>query len=155
MYMMKIKLKGDEISNNMKEYRFDDIKIGMRECFKVTITNEKKDMFEMLSGDRNPMHKDEEYAKSKGFENVLVYGMLVSSYFSTLVGMYIPGKYCLLQSIDNIIFHNPVYIGDELTIEGCIVEKDDRFSRVGIKGIIRGREGKKVCSAKVYVGVVE
>ncbi|MGL4106767.1 MaoC family dehydratase [Clostridium sp. LP20] len=140
---------------DINEYRFSEISIGMKEKFNVIITKEKMEQFRKITGDNNPMHTDEDFATNRGFDNVLVYGMLTASFFSTLVGMYLPGKYCLFQSVDNIYFHRPVYIGDNLTVQGTVIEIDDRFFRIGIKGEIFNSQRKKVCTGILYLKVME
>ena len=84
----------------MKKYNFEDLYIGLKEEFEVIVTEEKMKQFEKLSGDINPLHLNEEYAKSKNMDGRVVYGMLTSSFYSTLVGVYLPGEKCLLQGID-------------------------------------------------------
>ena len=138
----------------MNEYKLEDIKIGMTEEFKVQITEKMQNDFRENTGDVNPMHYDENFAKQKGFANKLVFGMLTASFFSTLVGVYLPGKNCLFQECKDIRFHTPVLIGDELTIKGEVIEIDDRFKRITIKAIIRNQNEKKVCSAKLIAGVI-
>lgn len=138
----------------MNEYKLEDIKLGMTEEFKVKITQEMQNDFRENSGDINPMHCDEAFAKEKGFEKTLVFGMLTASFFSTLVGVYLPGKNCLFQECKEIRFHSPVFVGDELTVKGEVIEIDERFKRITIKAIIRNQEQKKVCSGKLIAGVL-
>jgi len=138
----------------MNEYKLEDIKIGMTEEFKVKVTEKMQNDFRENSGDINPMHSNEEFAKEKGFDKILVFGMLTASFFSTLVGVYLPGKNCLFQECKDIRFHNPVFVGDELEIKGEVIEIDERFRRITVKAIIRNQDGKKVCSAKLIAGVV-
>jgi len=80
--------------------------------------------------------------------------MLTASFFSTLVGVYLPGKNCLFQECKDIRFHSPVFIGDTLKITGQVVEIDNRFNRITLKANIRNQEEKKVCSAKLIAGVL-
>lgn len=138
----------------MREYQLKDIKIGMTEEFKVQITEKMQSDFREITGDINPMHSDETFAKEKGFENKLVFGMLTASFFSTLVGVYLPGKNCLFQECKDIRFHSPVFVGDELTIKGEVIEIDDRFQRITIKATIRNQNQKKVCSGKLIAGIL-
>ena len=138
----------------MNEYKIENIEIGMKEEFKVQITEKMQNDFRDNTGDINPMHSDPDFAKEKGFDDTLVFGMLTASFFSTLVGVYLPGKNCLFQECKNIRFHNPVFIGDQLTIQGEVIEIDERFKRITIKAIIRKQDQKKVCSAKIMVGVI-
>ena len=137
----------------MNEYKLEDIQLGMKEEFKVLITEKMQNDFREISGDINPMHSSKEFAEEKGFKDKLVFGMLTASFFSKLVGVYLPGENCLFQECKNIRFHKPVFVGDELKVIGEVTEIDDRFRRITIKGIIRNQNGDKVCSAILIVGV--
>lgn len=137
----------------MNQYKLEDIKVGMIETFKVQITEDMQNNFRKISGDINPMHSDVNFAKEKGFDQVLVFGMLTASFFSTLVGVYLPGENCLFQECKDIRFHSPVFIGDELEVKGEVIEIDERFKRITIKAIIRNQDNKKVCSGKLIAGV--
>ncbi len=138
----------------MNEYELKDLKIGMTEEFCVKITEEMQDNFRQITGDINPMHSDKKFAKQRGFLDKLVFGMLTASFFSKLVGVYLPGKNCLFQECKDIRFHSPVFVGNELTVKGEITEIDERFGRLVIKATIHNQENKKVCSAKLMVGVL-
>ncbi len=138
----------------MNEYELKDLKIGMTEEFCVKITEEMQDNFRQITGDINPMHSDKEFAMQRGFSDKLVFGMLTASFFSKLVGVYLPGKNCLFQECKDIRFHSPVFVGNELTVKGEITEIDERFGRLVIKATIHNQENKKVCSAKLMVGVL-
>nr|MCR4851331.1 MaoC family dehydratase N-terminal domain-containing protein [Lachnospiraceae bacterium] len=103
----------------MNSYSFDELDIGHEESFSVTVTEEMMADFLKITGDVNPLHNDEDFAKKKGFDSRVVYGMLTASFFSTLAGVYIPGEKCLIEEV-NYKFTKPVYIGDELTVSGKI-----------------------------------
>ena len=87
----------------MNEYKIEDIEIGMKEEFKVQITEKMQNEFRDNTGDINPMHSDPDFAKEKGFDDTLVFGMLTASFFSTLVGVYLPGKNCLFQDRKSVV----------------------------------------------------
>ena len=138
----------------MNDYKFEDIKLNMVHEFNVEITEKMQNDFRDNIGDINPIHSEKEFANEKGFNNVLVFGMLTASFFSKLVGVYLPGKNALFQECKNIIFHSPVFVGDTLNVKGEVVEIDERFRRITIKAVIRNQENKKVCSAKLITGVI-
>ena len=138
----------------MKEYRFDDCDIGTNESFTVEVTESMMALFQVVSGDENPMHLDGEHAKGHGYENPLVYGMLTSSFYSRLVGMYLPGRYCILKAIE-IFFVRPVYINDVLFITGRVKEKDKRFKQMNIKASMKNQHGKTISKADILVGFYE
>ena len=138
----------------MNNYNFYDCNIGITETFAIEVTEQMMKLFQDVSGDENPMHMEDEYAKKHGFEGRLVYGLLTSSFYSKLVGMYLPGKYCILKSIA-VFFERPVYIGDVLTVTGRVTEKDERFMQVNIKARIKNQFGKTVSKANILVGFYE
>lgn len=137
----------------MNEFTFDSIEVGQKESFKVIITKEMHDNFTKITGDINPMHIDVEYARGNGFADTLVYGMLTASFYSTLVGVYLPGKYCLFHEC-NTLFNHPVYVGDELTITGTVIEKTSvPINRITVKAIVKNQKNETVSRAKLVVGV--
>lgn len=135
-------------------YRYEQIDVGMSCDFQVEVTQDAKKMFAEISGDENPLHTDKNYATSNGFQDEVVYGMLTVSFFSRLVGMYLPGKYCILQKIETT-FTNPVYVGDELTVSGTVSKKHDSVRRIVIDGVVSNQRGEKVCKAKISVGCLK
>ena len=138
----------------MNNYKFVDIHVGLEESFSVRVKSEKLDKFLKISGDINPLHTDTEYSKSKGFSDRVVYGMLTSSFFSNLVGVYLPGKYCIWQGID-IQFSKPVYIDDILTITGKVSYINEAYKQIEIKAIIINQDNEKVSKATIKVGVMD
>ena len=138
----------------MNSYKFVDINVGLEESFSVRVNSEKQDKFLKISGDINPLHTDAEYSKSKGFSDRIVYGMLTSSFFSTLVGVYLPGKYSILQGID-IQFYEPVFIDDILTITGKVSYINEAYKQLEIKAVIINQDNKKVSKATIKVGVMD
>jgi 3-hydroxybutyryl-CoA dehydratase len=137
----------------MNKYKFDDITVGLEEYFNVKVNADKLDKFLEISEDINPLHTDSEYAKSNGFLDKVVYGMLTSSFYSTLVGVYLPGKYCILQGID-IQFSKPVYIGETLKILGKVSYINEAYRQIEIKAVIKNTNDKKVSKATIKVGVM-
>ena len=112
------------------------------------------DKFLDISNDINPLHVDSNYAKKKGFPNRGVYGLLTSSFYSTLVGVYLPGKYCILQGID-IQFSKPVYIGDALKISAKVSYINEAYKQIEIKAFITNQNNEKVSKATIYTGVLD
>ena len=137
----------------MNNYRFEDLSVGMSDSFDVTITPEMLEQFKGITGDINPLHNDEEFAKSKGHPGRVAFGMLTASFLSTLAGVYIPGERSLIQQVETK-FSNPVYIGDTLTVKGEIVELIESVSRLELKVTITNQNGKKVLRGKMQILVV-
>jgi len=138
----------------MNNYKFADIYIGLEQAFNQKITADMMDHFLEISGDNNPLHTDSNYAKEKGFHDRVVYGLLSSSFYSTLVGVYLPGAYCILQGID-IQFSKPVFINDNLKIVGKVSYINDAYKQIEIKAFITNQQNKKVSKANIKVGVID
>ena len=138
----------------MNEYKLSNIKIGLEESFSVVIDSSKLDKFLDISNDLNPLHVDNAYAKEKGFDGRVVYGLLTASFYSTLVGVHLPGKYCILQSIDTQ-FLKPVYIGETLTISGTISYINEAFKQIEIQATIVNQNGQKVSKATIKTGLID
>ncbi len=138
----------------MNEFKFSDLYVGIEQSFEVTIVPSMMKNFLEISSDINPLHLDETYAQEKGFASRVVYGLLTSSFYSTLVGVYLPGKYCILQGID-IQFTKPVYINDSLTVTGKITYINDAYKQIEIKATVINQAGKKVSKATIKTGIVD
>ena len=135
----------------MNEYLYDDIYVGQEETFNVKITQKLMDNFFKLTGDCNPLHRDLDYAKSVGFDKNVVYGMLTASFLSTLAGVYLPGKYSLIHTIETD-FVKPVFVGDTLTVKGIVKEKNDDFKVFWLKVDVFNQNGQKVVRGKMRIG---
>jgi 3-hydroxybutyryl-CoA dehydratase len=81
-----------------------------------------------LAHDRAPVHHDAGFARASGFTGPIVQGLALSTRFSRLIGMYLPGERAILESID-LKFRRPVYAGSELTFT-AIVQRVFRPMRV-------------------------
>lgn len=135
----------------MNEYKYNDIYIGQEESFLIKISEEMMNKFFSITNDKNPLHHNQKFAHSKGFNNKVVFGMLTASFISTLGGVYLPGKYCLIHSVETK-FLKPVYIGDSLTITGKIKEKHDSVQQIDIKIVMINQMGEKVLRGLLKVG---
>lgn len=137
----------------MKEYQLEDIKVGMEESFQATITEEMMKKFLDITGDVNPLHNDEEFARDKNHPGIVAYGMLTASFISTLGGVYLPGKNCLIQGVE-VKFKKPVYIGDTLTITGVVDEVHESVRQIVIKVTIKNQNGRVVSKGVLRAGVM-
>jgi len=138
----------------VNNYTYDEIQIGQKESFEVTITQKMVDDFRSITGDINPLHKDFEYARKKGHPDVVAFGMLTASFLSTMAGVYLPGERSLIHEVETKM-ERPVYVGDTITIEGTVKEKNDTFSFIVVKILMKNQKGEKVLKAKMQIGVEE
>ena len=137
----------------LNEFSYEQLTVGQTESFSRTVTEDMMEQFKCISGDINPLHNDDEFARQFDYPSRVVYGMLTASMYSCLGGVYIPGKFCLLHSV-HADFLRPVFIGDTLTVEGKLVEKRDLFKQIIIKANIKNQLGKKVSKAVIEAGVL-
>jgi 3-hydroxybutyryl-CoA dehydratase len=138
----------------MNEYRWSDLHIGLSHSFDAVVTAEMMKRFEQDTGDINPLHVDRAFATGRGFPDVVVFGLLTSSFYSTLVGVHLPGKFALLQGL-NIDFHKPVFVGLPLRVSGEIVHLTDAYRQATISAHIRTHDGERLSKASIRVGVHE
>lgn len=101
----------------------EEIEIGMNVSYSQTITDADVKSFAGISGDRNPVHLDEEYAEKSRYKKRIAHGLMTASYFSALFGTKIPGEGCVYVS-QSLNFKRPVYIGDTViaTVEVTSVD---------------------------------
>jgi 3-hydroxybutyryl-CoA dehydratase len=93
---------------------FEDLYVGMEESISHTVSSEGIHSFAELSGDVNPIHLDEAYAKETPFRRRVAHGMLSASYISAVFGTRLPGPGCIYIS-QTLNFRAPVHIGDRVT----------------------------------------
>jgi len=134
------------------EYTFENILIGEKRKFSEKIDESKLETFARLSGDYNPVHMDEKYAKKTSFKKRICHGMLLASFFSRLVGMYLPGKNALYFS-QTLNFQAPCFVGDQITIEGEVIDKSSATKSVTIKTSIHNQNKECIVDgiAKVII----
>jgi acyl dehydratase len=100
-------------------------------------------MFEQLSGDHNPVHNDPAFARKKGYAAPIVYGLLLSSQLSRLVGEALPDQNAILTGI-GMDFMHPAYADDELHFSAQLIDKSDAMHALSFKCRIT-RAGKTLC----------
>jgi len=136
--------------NNPLEYSFDEIKIGLEHHFEISIDEKLEKDFAKISGDFNPLHMDEQYAKETKFGKRVCHGMLLASFFSRLVGMYLPGKNALYFS-QNLNFVGPCFIGDRIIVKGEVIDKSEATRMIKIETTIKNKEGKFLIKGNAQV----
>ena len=104
--------------------QFSEIAVGERAQFEVTLTAELVDAFADVSGDYNPLHVDEAFAKNTHFGARVAHGMLAGALFSRLLGMHLPGEKCLYLS-QSLFFRKPMLIGAEVIVSGEVLHKGE------------------------------
>ncbi|HEY2886908.1 MAG TPA: MaoC family dehydratase [Rhizomicrobium sp.] len=110
-------------------YYIEDLKPGMSESFAKTVTERDIALFGEVSGDVNPVHFDEGFAKSTIFKGRIAHGVLSASYISTVLGMKMPGPGTIFMSLTTR-FKAPVRIGDTVVATCTVRELNAEKRRV-------------------------
>jgi 3-hydroxybutyryl-CoA dehydratase len=100
---------------------FEDLSVGMRETLMKTVMNEDVIGFANLSGDHNPIHLSEHFARKTRFGERIAHGLYTASLISAVLGMYLPGPGAVYLS-QTLNFRGPVRIGDVVTISVEVAE---------------------------------
>jgi len=129
----------------------NDIELGESASYSKTFTEEDVVAFAKISGDFNPVHLNEEYAKTTMFKSRIVHGALVSSLFSTVFAAQCPGYGCIYFRQDSK-FIAPVYLNDTITATVKVIEIQLEKGRVIFDTIAKNQKGDTVVvgSATVY-----
>lgn len=88
--------------------------VGQEAAASKCFTMEEVRQFAALSGDNNPLHVDEAYAKTGRFGRCVVHGILVSGLISKVLGTQLPGEGSIYLE-QNLSFRKPVFVGDTVT----------------------------------------
>src|SRR5712692_7535777 len=96
-----------------------------------------------ITGDVNPLHVDEEYARKTKFGRRVLQGMLTASIFSTMVGMLLPGTGAIYRS-QTIRFLLPVYLDETVTAHFVVRAVDRAKHHLEIDAWIENAAGEHV-----------
>jgi acyl dehydratase len=103
---------------------WNDYEEGLHIEWPFYFSMEQMNFFAKLSGDFNPIHIDPEYAKSKGFKAPVVYGLLLATQMSRLIGQELPDNNAMLIGIQ-MDFISPCYPDDKLIFGADLINKSD------------------------------
>jgi 3-hydroxybutyryl-CoA dehydratase len=113
-------------------YDFAELQLGMKATTSRTITETDLRNFSGVSGDTNPMHLNEEFARHTMFGGCIVHGMLTASLLSNVIGNQLPGPGCIYLS-QSLKFLAPVRVGDTVYATAIVEELIPAKRRVRLK----------------------
>src|ERR1700709_79324 len=105
----------------MTSVYLDELKPGMSAQMERTITERDVELFGEATGDMNPVHFDEEYARKTIFRGRVAHGALSIGFISALLGTRLPGDGSIFVSA-SIVFKTPVRIGDTVITTATVRE---------------------------------
>ena len=110
----------------------EDLKIGQSAMFGRTVTDADIAAFAGVSGDTNPIHLHDGFARTTRFGRRIAHGMLSGSFISTVIGTKLPGPGAVYIS-QTMAFMAPVMIGDTITAVATVTAIDEKRRRVTLK----------------------
>ena len=131
----------------MEKLNISSLEVGQSASFSKTVSEADVYLFAGISGDFNPVHVDEEYAKQGMFKKRIAHGILTASFISTVLGTKLPGPGAIYAKQD-LKFLAPVFLGDTLTatctVKEIIVEK----KRVIMDCVVSNQDGVNVLTGE-------
>lgn len=122
---------------------FEEISVGDSASIQRVLSKKDILLFAIMSGDANPAHLDEEYAKGDLFHQVIAHGMWSASLISTTLGTLLPGPGTIYLN-QSLSFLKPVFVGDHITAKVTVTEKVPEKHRVFLECVCFNQDGKDV-----------
>ena len=130
------------------------VREGFRTTHSYTISKDTYETFLSVSRDRNPLHTDDEFARSLGFPEKVMHGSILNCFVSHFVGMHFPGGRVLLHAVD-LHFKSPCHLHDEIRIEASVVHVATSVGVVIMDLVLTNATRDRVAAkGKVQVGLV-
>jgi uncharacterized OB-fold protein/acyl dehydratase len=131
-------------------HSYDELEIGMSATFTKTISETDVYLFAGISGDFNPMHVNEEFAKTTPFGTRIAHGALPYSLIAPVLGMKLPGLGTVALEM-SVRFKAPTYFGDTITAKATVSEKLEAKRRVRMECVWTNQDGKVVATGHAVV----
>ena len=119
-----------------KGLRIEDLAVGMKANSERVVTEADVALFAGLSGDHNPVHLDESYARATQFQGRIVHGMFSASLLSAVIANQLPGPGSIYLS-QTLTFLAPVRIGDRVDAEVTVTDVEPDSMRVSLQTVCR------------------
>ena len=130
--------------------RFEDFFVG--QCFSTNrrITSAMVDSFAELTGDRNPVHTVDEFARKSRFGRRIAHGMLSVGIISAILGNEFPGPGSIYMK-QEVKFLKPIFLEEEVKISIEILEKISEKKRLVVKTTVEKRDGEKAVDGEALL----
>ena len=109
---------------------------GLQASVQFRISTQQMQQFAELSGDYNPLHTDDAFARSKGYAGTVVYGALLLAQVSQLIGMRLPGRDGVWASV-SLDFRRPLYVEQPAEAEAVVESVSESTGMVSLKLTVR------------------
>ncbi|HVL02010.1 MAG TPA: MaoC/PaaZ C-terminal domain-containing protein [Dongiaceae bacterium] len=122
---------------------FDELQEGQTAEYVKTVSADDIKLFAIISGDTNPLHLDEEYAKTTRFGRCIAHGSICGIIVSAAVATKLPGPGTIYAAQD-MKFKKPVFPGDTITAKLTLTEKKRKGNIVLIDCVMTNQHGETV-----------
>ena len=128
------------------------LKVGQVGFFYKYVTEQDVEIFAEVSGDKNPLHLDEEYAKGTRFHGRIAHGMIGAGFISAAIAGVLPGPGTVYLS-QMLNFERPVRIGDRVTarIKVLKIERKKSFELATLETTCVNQDNEVVISGTAQV----
>lgn len=133
--------------------RIDDFSVGQHVTLTKTFTDDDVRRFIEITGDTNPLHVDEDFARGTQFGGRVLHGMLTASILSTMVGMLLPGTGAIYRS-QTLAFLRPVRAGETVTAHFVVRAIDRAKHRLTVESWIENAAGERVLEGICEAGLL-
>jgi 3-hydroxybutyryl-CoA dehydratase len=130
---------------------FEELSVGQSDELTRLVGAADIDAFAEVSGDVNPVHLDEAYARTTTFGGRIAHGMLAASYVSAVLGTRLPGPGAIYLS-QSLRFRRPVKIGDSVIARVTVKALDDKRGHATLETVCQVN-GKTVVDGEAVVMV--
>lgn len=137
------------MSDTITSIPYDSLSVGQTARITRTVTEQDVQMFAAVSGDRNPVHLDPDYAAGTAFKERIAHGMLSGALISATIALELPGPGSIYLG-QQLTFNRPVKLGDSIEIQLEVLEKLPK-NRVRIATNIVNQQGKNVVQGEALV----
>lgn len=125
-------------------------KIGDSAQLSRTVKDEDIRIFAEVTGDKNPLHLDDEFASKTIFKRRIAHGILTAALISSVIGNRLPGNGTIYLS-QTLNFLAPVYVGDEITAKVEVLQVLKEGKRLRLKTQVINQNGTVVVDGEALV----
>lgn len=143
-------MDGQGTLERIVNHTFDELRVGESASLARTLSRKDVELFAVMSGDVNPMHVDDAFARSDVFHRVIAHGMWGGALISTVLGTQLPGPGTIYRG-QTLTFHHPIYVGDKVVVTVRVVDKAPDGHMVTLDCRATNQRGEVVISGRAEV----